>query len=327
MSNIAIIGAGIAGLTALQSLKEAGHSVTVFDKSRGSGGRLSSKKTGESSWDMGAQYLRAHTPEFQQTLEQWEANGWVAEWSLTPWSIDGESRTASADDVKRYVGMPRMTGLSRQLLAAADDFITSTRITEVLFDGEWILISEEGDRFGPFSEIVLNMPPEQARDLIPETSSLHGAVDDLPMNPCWTLLLGFDQALDTPMDGAFVKSGPLAWIARNNSKPGRDPREAWVIQASHDWSQAHVDAPREQVIEQLSAAFAKALGLALPPAADVWVHRWLFSVPAKAPKLGALRDETHNLTVCGDWCERPSVEGAWISGQHAARLLAGDNYE
>jgi len=49
MKKIAIIGAGVAGLTALQALKQQDCSVTVFDKSRGSGGRLSSKKSGASS--------------------------------------------------------------------------------------------------------------------------------------------------------------------------------------------------------------------------------------------------------------------------------------
>ncbi|WP_155489028.1 FAD-dependent oxidoreductase, partial [Pseudomonas savastanoi] len=35
---IAIIGTGIAGLSAAQALTSAGHQVHLFDKSRGSGG-------------------------------------------------------------------------------------------------------------------------------------------------------------------------------------------------------------------------------------------------------------------------------------------------
>ena len=37
---IAIIGSGIAGLAAARTLAEAGRAVQLFDKSRGSGGRL-----------------------------------------------------------------------------------------------------------------------------------------------------------------------------------------------------------------------------------------------------------------------------------------------
>ena len=41
MSNpIAIIGAGLSGLSAANTLHAAGYSVQLFDKSRGSGGRM-----------------------------------------------------------------------------------------------------------------------------------------------------------------------------------------------------------------------------------------------------------------------------------------------
>ena len=72
MSRIAIIGAGLAGLTALQSLRAQGHSVTVFDKSRGSGGRMATKKLGDASWDMGAQFMRAQSEAFTRQLQQWQ---------------------------------------------------------------------------------------------------------------------------------------------------------------------------------------------------------------------------------------------------------------
>lgn len=325
MKNIAIVGAGVAGLTALQALSEHGHKVTVFDKSRGSGGRLSSKKVNNSSWDMGAQFMRAHTEEFARQLKEWEAIGWVAEWEVIPWSINGTQRTASPDDVKRYVGMPRMTGLSRKMLEVADDFVTQARITGTAFDNstqQWTLTTEENAHFGPFDELIINTPPLQAIPLLPESSALTETLEKVSMLPCWTLLLGFDTPLDCPFDAAFVKSGPISWIARNNSKPGRDSRETWVIQANSEWSEHMVEAAREAVQAELLDAFATVTGTDCT-ASDLWLHRWLFSVPAQTPELGALRDAEHNLTLCGDWCHKPAVEGAWLSGRRAADLLTG----
>lgn len=321
--NIAIIGAGVAGLTALEPLVSAGNTVTVFDKSRGSGGRLATKKLNDSSWDMGAQFMRAHTAEFTAQLKEWQALGWVEHWDVTPWAINGTQRTASPDDIDRYVGMPRMTGLSRKLLEHADEFVTQARIAETQFDSDtqqWLLTTEEGASFGPFDEVIINTPPEQALPLVPEGSPVRAQIEGVHMLPCWTLLLGFDHPLDCVFDAAFVKSGPISWIARNNSKPGRDARETWVIQANHEWSERMVDAPRDQVQQDLLEAFHTACG-DHSKAADVWLHRWLYSLPADAPLLGALRDEKHNLTVCGDWCHKPSVEGAWLSGRCAAQHL------
>ena len=39
--HIAIIGVGMAGVTCARTLRQAGHNVTLFEKSRGLGGRMS----------------------------------------------------------------------------------------------------------------------------------------------------------------------------------------------------------------------------------------------------------------------------------------------
>ena len=76
---IAIIGTGIAGLSAAQALTAAGHEVHLFDKSRGSGGRMSSKRSDAGSLDMGAQYFTARDRRFATAVKQWQAQGHVAE--------------------------------------------------------------------------------------------------------------------------------------------------------------------------------------------------------------------------------------------------------
>lgn len=327
---VAIVGAGIAGLTALQDLSASGAHVTVFDKSRGSGGRISSKKVGESSWDMGAQFMRAHTPEFAVELDHWSNKGWVAEWPVTPWIIDEHGATPSPDNARRFVGVPRMTGLSRGLLEAAAEFITQARIVSTEFinnekSGQWYLNDDNNNRHGPFDSLIINVPPEQALPLLPVDSPFIEQIQNYTMQPCWTLLLGFAEPLTTEIDAAFVKTGPLAWIARNTSKPGRHDQasasDEWVIQATHEWSQQHVDASREDVFAHLTQAFAESLGGQLPDTQDTWLHRWLFSIPTQAPELGAFHDSAHNLAICGDWCQHGSIEGAWISGKAAAQRL------
>ncbi len=78
---IAIIGTGIAGLSAAQALTSAGHQVHLFDKSRGSGGRMSSKRSDAGSLDMGAQYFTARDRRFATAVKQWQTQGHVAEWT------------------------------------------------------------------------------------------------------------------------------------------------------------------------------------------------------------------------------------------------------
>jgi predicted NAD/FAD-dependent oxidoreductase len=66
---IGIIGAGIAGLTAGRMLSKAGHDVTIFEKSRGYGGRMATRYAGKDlklKLDHGVSYFSAHSPEFQE---------------------------------------------------------------------------------------------------------------------------------------------------------------------------------------------------------------------------------------------------------------------
>jgi renalase len=119
---------------------------------------------------------------------------------------------------------------------------------------------------------------------------------DCVLAPCWAVLLGFDQPLEVPFDGAFVGSGPLSWIARNNSKPGRPPAESWVLHAGPDWSTEYLEAERETVIADLLAAFESATGLANlnPPHRDA--HRWRYALPPEPLTTGCLADPTAHWT-------------------------------
>ena len=44
MTDIAVIGAGMAGLVCAQQLSQAGYSVVVVEKSRGVGGRVATRR-------------------------------------------------------------------------------------------------------------------------------------------------------------------------------------------------------------------------------------------------------------------------------------------
>ncbi len=321
MADIAIIGAGMAGLSALQVLASAGHQVTLFDKSRGSGGRMATKKVGEASWDMGAQFIRSHDAAFSSQLQHWEQLGWVARWEVQPFELLAGKVRPSPDNATRYVGTPRMTGLCRRLLEPASGFIDSTRIISTHYkEQQWWLVSDDNREFGPFQALIINTPPQQAAPLLTASPALQKHCDEVAMLPCWTLLFTLPERADLP-DLMFVKDGPIGYMARNNSKPGRDDTEAWVVQANHQWSRQHIDSPREDVQNLLLGAIAEATGLDTGNAGDLWLHRWLYAIPDEPLRLGALTDLSQNLAVCGDWCHSPNLEGAWLSGRQAANSL------
>ncbi|MDG1580057.1 NAD(P)/FAD-dependent oxidoreductase [Pseudomonas sp. GOM6] len=319
---IAIIGTGLAGLSAAQALHAAGMEVQLFDKSRGSGGRMASKRSDAGSLDLGAQYFTARDRRFVEVVQQWQARGWVAEWDPQLYQLDEHGLHHSPDEQLRWVGTPRMSAISRALLGALPVHF-SCRITEV-FRGEqnWQLQDAEGQSHGPFSAVIVATPAPQASGLLSAAPKLAGTAASVIMNPTWAVALAFDSPLDTPVEASFVRGSALDWLARNRSKPGRDSHyDTWVLHASSEWSRQHLDLPKEAIIEQLHGAFAELIGCCLPAPSFSLAHRWLYARPAGNHEWGALADADLGLYACGDWCLSGRVEGAWLSGQEVARRL------
>ena len=187
---IAIIGTGIAGLSAARALKDAGHVVQLFDKSHGSGGRMSSKRTEAGALDLGAQYFTARDRRFVNEVQRWQANGWAAEWEPQLYNCQSGQLSPSPDEQTRWVGTPRMSAITRGLLEGLEVHF-ACRITEV-YRGEqhWHLQDAEGFTHGPFSHVVIATPAPQATALLAFSCAISSSLKPKPnsnslvLSPC-----------------------------------------------------------------------------------------------------------------------------------------------
>ncbi|AJE15742.1 NAD(P)/FAD-dependent oxidoreductase [Stutzerimonas balearica] len=319
---IAIIGTGIAGLSAARLLHDSGQAVHLFDKSRGSGGRMGSKSAEGATFELGAQYFTARDRRFTDVVQLWQAEGWAAPWTPHLHQAREGQLAPSADEQLRWVGVPRMSAITRGLLA--DLPVTfSCRITEA-FRGEenWTLVDASGASHGPFSQVIVATPAPQASALLAGAPKLAAVAASVAMEPTWAVALGFSTPLATEVDGCFVRDDALDWFARNSSKPGRDGQpDTWVLHATSNWSRQHLDHSREAIIEHLHGAFAELIDCVVPAPTFTLAHRWLYARPAQSHEWGALADAGLGIYACGDWCLSGRVEGAWLSGQEAARRL------
>jgi renalase len=306
---IGIIGAGMAGLSCADTLLEQGHTVRLFDKGRGPGGRMSTKRMdtpfGEAYFDHGAQYFTVRDPGFQTVISRLESEGSVRRWPQ------------SGKDA--WVGFPGMSMIIKTM-AHRHDVVFGRLIRNVTkSETGWHVISDQGSD-GPFDQIVIAVPAEQAAPFLAlHDFGLARAALHARSQPCWTAMLAFDRVLDVD-DDVIRDMGCIAWAARNTSKPGRTGPEAWVVQATAQWSTENLELSQETALTKLVTAFQQALPNALPaPIASV-AHRWRFALSAGLGT-GPLWHGQLGLGACGDWVLGPRVECAWLSGKQLADAM------
>ncbi len=338
--HFAIVGAGMAGIACARTLVQAGHRVTVFEKSHNFGGRMATHSTPFGTFDHGAQYFTVRDPRFAQALAT--APGLCKPWSAnTVRVLDAFGRVAAAGLPARephWVPVPGMNALVQhwaQPLVEAHQVELQTQVTQIERDSlhakRWQLrtTGRSGTQhvFSGFDAVLLALPSFLARELLQKSEQapkLAQQLGQVQVAPCWTLMLAFPQAVQPNLNhlgpqwnAARSTHHRIAWLARESSKPGREAVERWTVQASPAWSHEHLedDAPRVQA--KLLRAFAEVTGIRAEPA-HAAVRRWRYAQTMQPLGQTHLWDARAGLGVCGDWCLGHRVEDAFNSGLELA---------
>ncbi len=309
---VAVIGAGVAGLTCARTLQDHGLAVSVFDKSRGVGGRLATRRTDAGPFDHGAQYFTARDRRFLRHVEAWRDRGLLAAW-------DPPGRGDAGGTDTWWVAVPGMNALGHHL-AADLDVTTEVTVTRLLpEDGVWRILDVDRD-CGRFDAVVVATPAPQTVPLLDATPALAARVAVAGMAPCWALLLAFDEPVPLP-DIVRPRDSVIGWLARNASKPARHG-QTWIVHADPEWSRAHLEETQADVAAAMLRQVRALADGPLPAPSHLQAHRWRYALADRPLGVPCLYESARRLAVCGDWCLGGRIEAAFLSGTAAAgRIL------
>jgi predicted NAD/FAD-dependent oxidoreductase len=317
---VAIVGAGIAGLTCARKLRDAGHSVALFEQARFPGGRSGTRDEDFGQFDDGAQYFTARDPRFKSAISSWLRAGVVAEWRARIVRVTKDHVGESRERATRYVGYPVMGALASHL-ARGFNVGYERRVMRIdRVEAGWSLQLEDGSQTLPYPKVIVATPAPQAAELLACSAALGPRIAAIEMLPCWALMLQFDKAFDTRFDAAIVEDEPIAWLARESSKPGRRAGERWIVHASNAWSRLHFDADRDTIVSGLMKSFCELVEKRVTPAFSKLV-KWEHALATTDGGREFLYDAEAGLGACGDWLVEGRVEGAFLSGLAMASEL------
>jgi predicted NAD/FAD-dependent oxidoreductase len=255
-------------------------------------------------------------------VSAWRDRGLVIPWTGRVVVLDQGRLEPEKQPPERFVGAPGMNAVCAHL-AQDLEVRFNVRVTRLEQRGaRWLVRGDVNQALGSFDAVVVSAPSPQTAvllaDAVPRLAARAEAVD---MQPCWAVMVAFDAPLELGFDGAFVQKAPLRWVCRNTSKEARPAAEAWVLHASPEWSEKHIELDRETVARRLLETFGDSVQRTLPTPTHLVAHRWRFALPVNPLSEACIHDSSSAVFGCGDWCAGPKVEGAYLSGRAAAARL------
>ena len=304
---VAIIGAGMAGIACAAALRDAGCRVVVFEKSRGRGGRCATRRDAAGHRiDHGAQYFTLRDPDFAAAVR----SAGCALGEITAPIIDASGREIAGDARWYHVeGNSRLAGD----LGAGLEVRTGVEVSGCeAAGGGWLVVGERFDR------VVSTAPLPQTRKLF----GLEDAGSDYV--PCLTLVTVLDGLPRERAASCYAirdDSGhPVEWTACENHKTGRVQGAATVLvtQASEGFSRAHLEDSPDVWRPELLRETLERWGLTDAEVTGVHTHRWRYARVAAGAVVPAMPD---GAWFAGDALTASRVESAWRAGRDVASAL------
>jgi hypothetical protein len=341
MIDVAVIGAGLAGLTCARQLQEAGYSVVVVEKSQGLGGRVATRRFAEARADHGLRYLENQGPRSQQLIETLATHGILQVWTDQIHEYQDSHLALAPDNHPRFVAEPGMTAiakfLGRDLTIWRSQLVTAIAPQE---DQQWsIQLKPIGNEERPPLQakgIVVAIPAPQALALLTPlvqhglSADILAGLEAVEFDPCISAIVSFPPEFAAKLDDvswrsvSFPNDSVLKWVGLDSSKRLNAPAPVIVVHSQPDFAQTWLDATDLAAAgEQMLTRAAQVLLPWLNSPQTMQVHRWRYAftrVPHPATHMAT--NLPLPLVCSGDWCGGKTVESALQSGNDAAGTIA-----
>lgn len=343
--DIAIVGAGIAGLTCAQVLQQAGYTVELLEKSRGVGGRLATRRLRETRADHGTCYLSPKGVLFHEFIQNLVQRDIVQVWTDSVYEMMADGTVQPPlERSPRYVATDGMSAIAKSLTPGLTIHFSQRVVAVKLTSAQtWELILEAT----PVAEetavrsaltanaLVITTPAPQALDLLTPLADLAQTsfltqLQSVEFSPCIAVMAGYtpDQLTQWqtqyPNVQAIAAHHPaIGWVGLDSSKRRAASTPLFVIQSTAKFAQTHLDATD---LTPVGRSLLEAVGAVLAPwfATPNWfqVHRWRYAFPSRPLAANYLAIDTPAPLLCaGDWCGGMRAESAFLSGLESARYL------
>lgn len=325
---IGIIGSSISGLIAGKRLADAGHDVTIIEKSRSLGGRLSTIQLDGINLDIGLTHFGVNTDTFKKFVKDLQADGVVSEWTDQFSFFDGTEMyeaDPNSEPQMNYIAAGGMQAIA-QKLSRWVDIKSQEKAGGLTYIGpdrtkkrSWMINLTDISVF-ECDAVLIATPAVEAYGVLQTaqnrtaTRRIIRYIDEVQYDGCFSLAATFDHEVPD-WEGIECENSSLRWISNESSKQESD-KTGLVIQSSPEFSRKYAQADEDRVKELLLEEAAHIAGSWILQPKSTYLHHWKY-FKARNPineYFMELEMEEAPLALIGDYLGGTSLDNAFVSG-------------
>ncbi len=340
MTSVAIIGAGMSGLAAAHTLQDAGLIVTLFEKSRGVGGRAATRKRDGFIYDHGAQYFKGGSELSTEWITKRFPTSDLLDIAKPVWIFDGEGHIQEGDPKQnadaKWSYRSGFTSFSKRMAEGLDVRLETLVGRVQQMDRGWAIFGAANESLGHFDQLLITIPATQAISLIEASQfadeqgkAISEQLGKAKYNPLISVMLGYKPTPQTRPYYALVntdKGHPISWLAWEHEKaPERVPEGTGLLiaQMAPTYSKEHRETPQTVLFQDVAQLVSTLVDEQLTTPMFTDVQYWRYALPSEKADADTLLALTLplGLAFCGDAFVGGRAHLALEDGVHVAQHL------
>jgi predicted NAD/FAD-dependent oxidoreductase len=347
---IAIIGAGLSGAILAQELSQF-FDVVIFEKSRGIGGRTSSRRKDEFSFDHGAQAFCVRSKKFKDYLKSFIDTEIIAPWRGKIAILESDKTTLTNFNEEHFVACPTMNSLTKAIINSSchnsttvsacqsappicqsappichPALVAGSITTNLNYKVEILSFKNQKWQINnapeTFDFLISTAPSAQTQALMQNFLPAENLISQTQMHACFSLMLGFDEKINLSWIFAKVKNSPIKLISLNSSKPQRScEKTCFVAQTKNSYSNKNLNKNPEEIKKELIAEFEKLTKINCQKAAYQEIHLWRYALVKKSLINKNYCNFSLNFAATSDWTSNSRIEEVFLSAKNLSKKL------
>ena len=292
--DVIIVGAGLSGSYLAKKIKELGLNTLIIEKSKGIGGRFSTKPVGGSIADYGCQYLKPKTKELSELIQSLKNKNLIKKSNILK---DDEVFIApyGMNKIPQYLSLGVSTLLNQKVSS-----IKKTLNRWEIRTSSFLLKSKI---------LVLTMPVKQVSDLL-KVSGL--VINDLPTTDYKSFYTITFQNVDAIGSKPILKNDFAPWICNNFLKGLSIDQNTFTVNVNEKLSNTLLnkeDNKKHEIIKRhLKESGFKNISY-------YKLHYWKYAFTEGQNNIANYFNEDNMLALCGDSFSVGQADGAVVSAK------------